>query len=141
MKIRPIRILEVEYIAFELARKLMEWDEPIPEFGTRFPERLESCLAQPFLTFGRLLYPGLIAKSAILFYLMIKNHPFENGNKRIAITTLLYFLHENGKILRTTNEALYEFAKEVAASDSKKRDATIHTIKHFLEQTIEPIIL
>jgi hypothetical protein len=37
MKIRSVGILEVEFIAFELARKLMSWDEPIPEFGTRYP--------------------------------------------------------------------------------------------------------
>jgi death-on-curing family protein len=139
MKIRPVRILEVEYVAFELARKLMEWDKPIPEFGTRFPERLESCLAQPFVSFGGLLYPRLVAKASILFYLMIKNHPFENGNKRIAITTLLYFLHENGKLLRTTNEAMYEFAKDVAASDPKDKDVAIQMIEGFLEGNMENI--
>jgi death-on-curing family protein len=133
MKIKPVGILEVEYIAFELARKLMVWDEPIPEFGTRYPGRLESCLAQPFQTFSRrLLYPGLISKAAILFYLMNKNHPFENGNKRIAVTTLLYFLGRNDKWLKTTNERLYEFAKEVAASDPKDMDAVVVKIAEFL---------
>lgn len=133
MKIDSVSILEVEYIAFELARKLLAWDEPIPEFGTRYPGRLESCLAQPFQTFSRrLLYRGLIAKAAILFYLMNKNHPFENGNKRIAVTTLLYFLGKNGKWLKMTNEALYEFAKEVAASDPKEKDAVIERISESL---------
>ncbi|MCX6785530.1 MAG: Fic family protein [Candidatus Komeilibacteria bacterium] len=53
-------------------------------------------MEQPYQTFGgKQLYPGLIKKSAILFYLMIKNHPFQNGNKRIAMTTLFYFLYKN----------------------------------------------
>jgi len=37
------------------------------------------------------LYPTLVSKASFLFYLMIKNHPFQNGNKRIAITTLFTF--------------------------------------------------
>jgi death-on-curing protein len=49
---------------------------------------------------GKRLYPTLVATAAILFYLMIKNHPFQNGNKRIAITTLLTFLYNNNKWLR-----------------------------------------
>lgn len=32
----PITIAEVEYTAFNLAEKLMTWDEPIPEFRSRF---------------------------------------------------------------------------------------------------------
>lgn len=91
---KSISIIDVERTAFTLAKELMEWNEPIPGFGTRFPNILESCLATPFQTFNRKkLYKGLIEKAAILFYLMIKNHPFENGNKRIAMTTR--FLREH----------------------------------------------
>ena len=63
---------------------------------------------------GKDLYPTLATKASILFYLMIKNHPFQNGNKRIAITTLLTFLYENGKwILAIIAEEsdFYTFAK------------------------------
>ena len=84
-----ITIAEVEYLAFQLAKEHLAFDEPIPDFTTRFPNRLESCVLTPFQTFsGKALYPTLVAKAGILFYLMIKNHPFQNGNKRIAITPL-----------------------------------------------------
>ncbi len=93
-----ITIAEVEYIAFRLARETMTWDEKIPDFSSRLPGKLESCLAVPFQSFeGKKFYKGLLEKAAVLFYLMIKNHPFENGNKRIAMTTLLYFLFKNRK--------------------------------------------
>lgn len=135
MKIRPVTILEVEYIAYDLAKKLMEWDEPIPAFGTRYPGRLESCLAQPFQTYGhKLLYKGLMGKAAVLFYLMTKNHPFENGNKRIAVATLLYFLMINNKWLKTSNASLYKFAKEVAESNPRDKDSAIVRITEFLEK-------
>src|SRR3989338_4902995 len=91
-----ITVKEVEYIAFRLAQELMSFNEPIPGFSTRFPNLLESCLAAPFQSFsGKSPYPGLLSKASVLFYLMIKNHPFQNGNKRIAMTTLLVFLHKN----------------------------------------------
>lgn len=89
---KTIFIVEVEYLAFRLAKETMDFNEPIPDFSTRFPNILESCLAVPFQRFSqKSLYKGLIEKAAILFYLMIKNHPFQNGNKRIAMTTLFYF--------------------------------------------------
>lgn len=91
--IKRINLADVEYVAFKLTQKLMKWNEPIPDFGTRFPYKLESCIETPFQTFERKsLYKGLIEKSSILFYLMVKNHPFQNGNKRIAVMTLMLFL-------------------------------------------------
>src|SRR5512143_1779382 len=123
MNLKKITITEVEYLAHNLAQEMMTWDEPIPSFGSRFPNVLESCLATPFQTFGRkVLYEGLTAKAAILFYLMVKNHPFENGNKRIAMTTLFVFLHKNKKWLRVDNQELYNFARWVAESNPKIKD-------------------
>lgn len=74
-----ITVKEVEYIAFKLSQEMLAFDEPIPDFSTRYPNILESCLATPFQSFsGKSLYSGLISKASILFYLMIKNHPFQN---------------------------------------------------------------
>ena len=76
-----ISIAEIEYLAFNLAKETMDFNEPIPAFSTRFPNILESCLGTPLQGFsGKSLYHGLIAKAGILFYLMVKNHPFQNGN-------------------------------------------------------------
>ena len=133
-KTKFITVAEIEYVAHRMAQRFMEWDEPIPDFGTRFPNILESCLKQPFVTFGKKnLYTGLTGKGAILFYLMIKNHPFENGNKRIAITTLLYFLSKNGKWLQLSNEALYTFARDIAKSNPKEKDKIIEQTERFIK--------
>lgn len=133
MRIQRITVTEVEYTAYQLAKKLMTWDEPIPDFSTRFPNMLESCLATPFQTYGKLLYRGLIEKAAILFYLMIKNHPFANGNKRIAVMTLLYFLHKNKKWLRASTKGLYTFAVQIAESAADQKDETVDAIQRFLK--------
>ncbi|MDD5621499.1 MAG: type II toxin-antitoxin system death-on-curing family toxin [Candidatus Pacebacteria bacterium] len=134
MRPKSITIAEIEYTAFRLAEKFMTWDEPIPDFGSRFPNLLESCINQPFVRFDRKdLYRGLIGKASILFYLMIKNHPFQNGNKRIAIMTLLYFLYKNNKWLDIDNIKLYNFARNIAKSDPKEKDKIILDIKNTIK--------
>ncbi len=137
MSVTPLTVQEVEHIAHTLVQELMSWDESIPDFETRFPHILEACLLVPFQTFKRnVFYKGLIEKSAILFYLMIKNHPFQNGNKRIAVTTLLYFLYKNNKWLRIDNHELYRFAKWVAESNPKLKEPTILAIRKILKMHI-----
>jgi len=137
MRPKNITIAEVEYTAFFLARKLMTWDEPIPDFGSRFPNILESCLKTPFARFSRRdLYRGLVGKASILFYLLIKNHPFQNGNKRIAIMCLLYFLYKNGKWLKMSDYNLYKFSKGIAQSKALSRGKTIVNIQRVLNKYI-----
>lgn len=134
---KTITITEVEYVAYRLAKQHLIWNEPIPDFNSRFPNILESCLAMPFQSFGsKKLYEGLLEKTAVLFYLMIKNRPFENGNKRIAMTTIFYFLYKNKKWIKVDNQELYNFAKWVAASNPKLKDETIAAIIKFLKTYI-----
>ena len=131
---KMLSLAEVEYVAFRLAKTMMTWDEPIPHFGSRFPNILESCLLVPFQTYAQeIFYKGIIKKAAILFYLMIKNHPFQNGNKRIAMTTLFYFLYKNKKWLKVDNQELYNFAKWVAESNPKLKAETVSAIEKFLK--------
>src|SRR5262245_39127622 len=132
--IRHLTVAEVQLISYRLAKELIEFNEPIPTFESRFPDRLESCIASPFQTFGgKPLYRGLVGKASMLFYLMVKNHPFENGKKRIALATLLYFLARNGKWIQVDPLSLYEFAKSVAESNPKSRKQTIVKIRNFLK--------
>ena len=130
---RIISVSDLEYLAFRLAKEHLSFDEPIPDFSTRLPNVLESCVVTPFQRFSRkALYPSLVAKASILFYLMIKNHPFQNGNKRIAITTLLLFLHENKKWLRADTQELYNFTVWVAQSPPEFKDQVVAAIQKFV---------
>ena len=134
---RIISISDVEYLAFRLAKEHFSFNEPIPDFSTRFPNVLESCVITPFQKFsGKALYPSLIGKASILFYLMIKNHPFQNGNKRIAITTLFVFLHINNKWLRVDTQELYNFTVWVAQSPSEFKEQVVEAIKKFIRDHI-----
>jgi death-on-curing protein len=134
MPIRMLNIEDIEYVAHRLATETMSWSEPIPEFGTRYPNILEQCVVAPFQTFDKKqLYSGLDEQAAVLFYLLIKNHPFQNGNKRIAMATLFYFLFSNGKWIKVDNQELYNFAKWVAESNAKLMDETVSAVKKFLK--------
>jgi len=131
--VNVINIEEVEYIAFKLAQVHLSFDEPIPDFATRYPHILESCLAVPFQRFSKKpLYPSLVSKASILLYLMIKNHPFQNGNKRIAITALFVFLHKNNKWLVLDPKELYNFTVWIAQSPSKLKDTVVAGIEQFI---------
>lgn len=135
-----LKVEHVEEISYQMAQRQMAWDEPIPDFGSRYPGKLESCMVQSFQTFGkRDLYPGLVKKTAILFYLMIKNHPFLNGNKRIAVTTMITFLIINKKWLNVTNEELYGIAVWVAKSNPKTKEGVVIAIENFIERSIVPL--
>jgi death-on-curing family protein len=131
--VKIITLADVEYLAFRLARGHLSFNEPIPDFSTRFPNVLESCVLTPFQRFsGKALYPTLVGKASILFYLMIKNHPFQNGNKRIAITALLTFLYSNNKWLRADTQELYNFTVWVAQSPSPLKEQVVAAIQKFI---------
>lgn len=134
---KTITIKEVEYTALRLAKELLAYNEPIPDFATRFPNILESCLATPFQSFSqRSLYPSLVSKASILFYLLLKNHPFQNGNKRIAMTALLVFLYMNNKWIKADLQELYNFAIWVASSPPQFKDEVVKAIEKFLKSHI-----
>lgn len=134
---KHLSIEHIEYIAHSLAKKIMAWDEPIPDFSTRYSGKLESCLKTPFQSFAkRDLYPTLEDKTSILFYLMIKNHPFQNGNKRIAVTSLLTFLSMNEKWLNIPPDELYQLAMWTAESRPPAKDGTVQAIKDYIKKYI-----
>ena len=132
-----LTLREVEFVAHELAIQMMNGDEPIPPFESRFLDRLESCLSTPEQTYDKKeLYPTLLDKASILFYLMIKSHLLKNGNKRVAIMTLIYFLFKNKKWLHMPDMVLYQFAKNVAKGDARKKEDEVASIKAFLKPHI-----
>ncbi|MDP3837157.1 MAG: type II toxin-antitoxin system death-on-curing family toxin [bacterium] len=133
--IKSLTLNEIQYLAHRLAADTMEWDEPIPQFETRYANVLESCIATPFIRFEKKsLYVGMNLKAAVLFYLLIKNHPFQNGNKRIAVASLLIFLLKNGKWLRVDSKELYNLAVWIAESPPLAKDDMLSYITRFIKK-------
>lgn len=127
MSARQLTLAEAEYVAHALALELMNYDnEPIPPFHTRSPGVLESCLGEPFQTFdGESLHTSFSRKSAVLFYLVIKNHPFQNGNKRMAVVLTAIFCYVNKRWLNIEPKDLYDIACDVANSKPNEKERFI----------------
>lgn len=126
---------DFEYLCFDLVREMMSFREPIPDYATRDSRLLESALANPKQGFGgKLLYPTLAKQATILFYSLIKNHPFKNGNKRIAVMALLMHLGLNKKWLDIHPLALYKLAYAISESDSKKKDEVLERFGKEIEK-------
>jgi prophage maintenance system killer protein/prophage antirepressor-like protein len=72
-----------------------EFDSEI--FGQAKDESFASSVNQIYQSFGDMeCYPTVEEKAATLLYLIVKNHSFIDGNKRIAAACFLYFLNKNG---------------------------------------------
>jgi death-on-curing protein len=89
--------------------------------GVRDSHLLDSALNAPFQTFGgNDLYPTLEAKAAQLAFSLIKNHPFQDGNKRIGIIAMITFLKRNGQTVTCTDEELISLGWGLAAGTLDK---------------------
>jgi len=83
--------------------------------GVRDEGLLLSALARPFMTFDQLdLYPTPSGKAAAVFESMVINHPFLDGNKRIAFFLLRLILLDYDLDVLADEDEKYEFA--IAAS-------------------------
>ena len=66
-------------------------------FANEKDDSFKSSIGQIYQTFsGEDLYPSVEEKAAMLLYLVVKNHSFSDGNKRIAAMLFLWFMEKNG---------------------------------------------
>ena len=98
-------------------------------FGKEKDDSFPGSVAQISKGFGDVdFYPSLEEKAATLLYLIIKNHSFVDGNKRIAAACFLLFLEKNDLLWRKdgrtiiSNEALASLTLLVAASNSEEME-------------------
>jgi prophage maintenance system killer protein len=120
----------------QLRKSLVQRKEAGDLFG-RERERgiLKGILGSIEQTFGGSeLYPGVEEKAANLLYFLIKDHPFVDGNKRIASLMFVWFLEKNNFLLTPDGEqkindnALVALALLVAESNPKQKDVIIKLI-------------
>jgi len=101
-----IEIAEFRELIAKTKQELMGKNEAIDLFGKEYEGKFESSIATIYQSFGgQKLYPILEEKSANLLYLIIKNHGFVDGNKRIGSILFVYYLAKNN-FLQKENEEL-----------------------------------
>lgn len=117
-------------------------DDPISPFKEHTKSLLDSALNLPRATFSeKELYPTLIDKASILYYTLIKNHPFTNGNKRIATVSLLTFLFINNQWLDTgINEMVGKAIYIAETKPQEKEDVFEKALENIKSWIAEHII-
>lgn len=134
--------MDFKYLDIELMEKLCHRfavavfdtkDDPIASFRDHDIALLEASLNLTRATFGgKDLYPALVDKAAVLYYALNKNHPFRNGNKRIATATLLVFLFINDHWLDAGKDEMTRLTLDVAKSEANRRDEVLVKIKAWI---------
>ena len=110
-------------------------------FGNEKDDSFKSSIGQIYQTFGGAeLYPSVEEKAAMLLYLVTKNHSFSDGNKRIAATLFLWFLHNN-RILyredgskRIADNTLVALTLMIAESRTEEKDVMVKVVVNLINQ-------
>lgn len=109
-------------------------------FGTEKESgKLEGILSAVYQSvFGEEVYPSLEEKAANLLYLLVKDHPFNDGCKRIAATLFLTFLQKNGALKRAdgrpaiSNGTLVAITLLIAESKPEEKPIMISVVMNIL---------
>ncbi len=110
-------------------------------FGNEKDDSFKSSIGQIYQTFdGKELYPSVEEKAAMLLYLVTKNHSFSDGNKRIAATLFLWFLHNNGILYREdgtkriADNTLVALTLMIAESRTEEKDTMVKVVVNLINQ-------
>lgn len=96
---------EAKRVIKEIKKDLMAKKEASQLFGQETDNKFKAIIGNIYQTFGgKELYPSLEEKAAHLLYFTIKDHPFVDGNKRIASFLFIYYLSKNDHLYRPTGE-------------------------------------
>lgn len=127
-------------IIAQIKKKLMAKKEASELFGQEKDKALEGIIKGLYQTFAKKeLYQSIQDKAAHLLYFIIKDHPFTDGNKRIASFLFVYFLDKNNFLYRLNGEkkindnALASLSLLVAESDPKENKQMIALISQLLK--------
>lgn len=127
-------------IILEIKKELIGKKEASDLFGQEYGEKIKGIVGNLYQTFdGKELYGSLEEKAAHLLYFIIKDHPFVDGNKRIASFLFVYFLDKNNYLYRENGEkkindnALTALSLLIAVSDPKEKDKLIKIITNLLK--------
>lgn len=121
-------------VAYTTLAKLIN-GKSFPPFAQRYPGKLEAILGSVSQEFGgELLYQTLGSAAAAYFVMMIKDHPFQDANKRSAVLFTDLFISINGWSLTFEVEEMYSLAVLVAEENELTFDEIKEGVEFILSQ-------
>lgn len=128
-------------IIAELKKELAAKKEASDLFGQKRDGSFEGVVRGLYQTFDKKeLYPTIEDKASHLLYLIIKDHPFTDGNKRSAAFLFVYFLDKANFLFKKSGErkindnALVALALLIAESNPKDKEVMIKIIKNLISE-------
>ena len=110
-------------------------------FANEKDESFKSSIGQIYQTFGgEELYPSVEEKAAMLLYLVVKNHSFSDGNKRIAAMLFLWFLNNNRVLYaedghkRIADNTLVALTLMIAESRTEEKDIMVKVVVNLINK-------
>lgn len=123
MEIKHLDIIEVYFIH----EKMLETGGG--QSGIRDFSLIHSAVERPKTSFGeKMLYPNIWFQAAALIQSLIKNHAFNDGNKRTGYFSTLRFLNINNYDIKVTKQELIEFTIKIDVNN-----LNIETIAHWFK--------
>ena len=110
-------------------------------FANEKDDSFKSSIGQIYQTFGgEELYPSVEEKAAMLLYLVVKNHSFSDGNKRIAAMLFLWFMEKNGILYgedgrkRIADNTLVALTLMIAESRTEEKDVMVKVVVNLINK-------
>lgn len=110
-------------------------------FANEKDDSFKSSIGQIYQTFGgEELYPSVEEKAAMLLYLVVKNHSFSDGNKRIAAMLFLWFLNNNRVLYakdghkRIADNTLVALTLMIAESCTEEKDVMVKVVVNLINK-------
>lgn len=110
-------------------------------FANEKDDSFKSSIGQIYQTFGgEELYPSVEEKAAMLLYLVVKNHSFSDGNKRIAAMLFLWFLNNNQVLYaedghkRIADNTLVALTLMIAESRTEEKDVMVKVVVNLINK-------
>jgi len=135
----PLEINEIRIAISQLKQELIGKGEASELFAQQCGDGLESAINTIEQGFGgQWFYPNIASRAAHLLYLVIKNHPLTDGNKRTGSFLFLWYLRINQHLLAKpvdqliNDNTLVALALLVAESQPEQKELMIRLVEHFI---------
>ena len=129
---------KIEYSECVKIINTLRFKEESQLFAIERDKGLESIIENIYQSFaGQDIYKSIEEKSANFLYLIVKNHVFTDGNKRIAATLFIYFLNFYGILYKNEkqvidNNTLTALTLLIAESNPREKEVIIDLVMNFL---------
>lgn len=134
-----LKIKDCREIIRRVRKELAAKGETPGLFGQEYPGKLEGIVRGLYQTFGKKeLYKSLEEKASHLLYFLVKDHPFVDGNKRIAAFLFVYFLDRNNYLFKKYGErkindnALVALVLLMAISQPREKQAMTDIVTNLI---------